>query len=143
MGRAEGQGREMRYNNNFSAQRFGYRSCEENNSTNEIEHICRGREKPRSAVVGCRRKQYWHTRMVLTCRTALGTELKHPVDAGFGGPGRTITVGRRAIRPSMYPLLERRIRNTSGEESERTGREEERALEEINSSRRFSACEGA
>ena len=44
-------------------------------------------------------------RETLTFRTAFGTELKHPVAAGLGGPGLMITVGKRAIRPSTNPFL--------------------------------------
>lgn len=49
---------------------------------------------------------YNHTqKKVLTFNTAFGTELKQPVAAGLGGPGLTITVGSRAMRPSTYPFL--------------------------------------
>lgn len=51
----------------------------------------------------------------LTCKTAFGTELKHPVAAGLGGPGRTMTVGNRAMRPSTVPFLEEKKGNDFGE----------------------------
>ena len=57
----------------------------------------------------------------LTCKTAFGTELKHPVAAGLGGPGRTMTVGNRAMRPSMVPFLKKKKATELWKVTKKTG----------------------